>query len=270
MTHVLFSFQERGMLSSPVLSALLPWGNLFQKWFKAGIILPPVRESSSRVIVKTGPSLNEKKIPCSNFNEEDFRTLQQNSGFSFYYNGDRDRACEHYRFGFYEIKSNGQSSIGFKAPDLEIGKVSPVQAEDIWCWALECLKVRKVVTFSAGSPISTSPYSGADPLSPIVSGYHWLQFLRPDVVERLGGAEAVLRDAPVERKQLVFTAEGAQGVLCRVAPSPHLGSDDDWRNWKEFLTPVLGVFQTGDYTGISLSRLTPEDRALLPTANHTF
>jgi hypothetical protein len=93
-------------------------------------------------------------------------------------------------------------------------------------------------------------------------------YLRPDVVDLLGGEDFVTQTAPVERVEALDTPEGGRGVLCRMAVSPHTVSDERWHAWKDFLKPVLGTLQSGFPPNTQFCKLTPEDRAFYPDGIH--
>jgi hypothetical protein len=73
-----------------------------------------------------------------------------------------------------------------------------------------------------------------------VPGYCWILLLPPEVVAVLGGVERVLREAPVDDARQVVYGNGDVAVLCRVGIKPIEVPERRWREWKEYLQPVLG------------------------------
>ncbi len=75
---------------------------------------------------------------------------------------------------------------------------------------------------------------------PWIPGYCWILLLPPGVVKVLGGVENVLRQAPVADARQVVFGKGDVAILCRLGPKPGEIPEQRWREWKEYLQPVLG------------------------------
>lgn len=86
-------------------------------------------------------------------------------------------------------------------------------------------------------PTNNTPPSGRRPWIP---GYCWILLLPPGVVKVLGGVENVLREAPVADARQVVFGKGDVAILCRLGPKPGEIPEQRWREWKEYLQPVLG------------------------------
>jgi hypothetical protein len=75
-----------------------------------------------------------------------------------------------------------------------------------------------------------------------VAGYYWAVLLTPTQTEVLGGADAVLREAPVSRA----LRNPAGQILCVLNDSPLDVTLTQMDRWREYLSPVLVPGYAGD------------------------
>jgi hypothetical protein len=74
-----------------------------------------------------------------------------------------------------------------------------------------------------------------------VSGYPWILMVPPAVAKDLGGIDRVLREAPVRRAWPIAFGDSKTAVMCELGPDPLSIPQADWRAWKDYLKPVLGL-----------------------------
>jgi hypothetical protein len=71
-----------------------------------------------------------------------------------------------------------------------------------------------------------------------VDSYDWMVALPPQAVERLGGVDRVVADAPVAFADVIESPDGPS-VLCRVTEDPLSMTVERRRAWRGYLAPVL-------------------------------
>jgi hypothetical protein len=71
-----------------------------------------------------------------------------------------------------------------------------------------------------------------------VDSYDWMVALPPEAVERLGGVDRVVAEAPVAFADVIESPDGTS-VLCRVTEDPLLVTVEQRRAWRGYLVPVL-------------------------------
>jgi hypothetical protein len=248
----------------------LPWGRGFENLIQAKTISVPPPQSGAQFMFfySRGPICREyslKQMTSEKFQE--IRSKGTVVGFDFTLNPDELNGNLTFSIGAMALE--GPMSFMLVVPDPAPGLIDALVSENVWSMAKRWCGVPGLLRLSAQSPRGVGPFSdGTDVDLPLVSGYHWLLYLRPDVVAILGGEEFVMRAAPVERVEAINTPEGGRGVLCRIAVSPNAVSDERWQAWKDFLKPVLGTLQSGFPPNSQFCKLTPEDRAFYPDGIH--
>ncbi len=260
---------------SRLVNEYFAWGDIFQRWLLNNIISPSdIEKGEVCIYLKKRPFLRTFRI--EKFDVNQFEQVKDDPATAGCFIGGRGNSLTPYMAGFF-IPRLEDPEAGFPAgvlsiglPDPEIGVIHPIVAEDLWRTAVDWTSELDVLRLVAGSPTCLGAFGGnEDAFLPIVSGYQWMLYLRPDIVDLLGGSTRVLQDAPVERAQLVDKGQN-RGVLCRIAPSPDSVSDAQWIEWREFLLPVLGERMFGLNPGHAYPRLTPEDRAYFGDGIHLF
>jgi hypothetical protein len=269
----LWAHFKQGLSASEALNVTepwMPWGDLSKKWQALGEI-EVVKDEQRQPHFAVRFGAREKTFLMQKFDLSKFRELVAKvaaTGFSFNGHPDDTTYERPHCVGFMSGRTCPLSLTLTQKSDKDI---SPDLSEDLWDTAVSWLKLPGSLLLYGATPDPLSLFGDVTrPELPQVFSYHWMVYLRPDVLTLLGGINFVLADAPVERKQLIDTAEGAQGVLCRVGVSPQDVSDDQWRAWRTFLLPVLGEINRHFDSGTEFPRLIPEDRALFPNGFHIY
>ena len=180
------------------------------------------------------------------------------------------RARAQLRMGYSPSSRSVEPQNGFAVMSLSVrelgglGKPGQEVADFITRVAQTWLSLDKPLDLVATSGVEggaffpfTVPTRG--PKFPYIYGAFWLTFLRREVVKVLGGDACVIANAPVQE---VIAA--GDGLLCRVGRTPADVSVDQWREWKNFLLPVLGgpkPWYTSEF--LDVPWILPEDREAL-------
>jgi hypothetical protein len=251
----------------------MPWGTLSKMWLERGQLEIVEKQRAGQFDFRFAKGKRYRTFAFKNRDVEEFRsfaTMNTCNEFSFDSFPDRLLNVDRKQTIFF---SNDFlfANLNFVIPDRAIGQIESDLSEDMWDTALAWLLFPHAYELFGGSPNCLHPFGNVAEHAdlPIPGSYHWMVYLRPDVVEILGGLDRVVSDGPVERLQVIDTAENEKGVLCSVAESPHRATDDQWREWRNFLSPLLGPVNVHNQPlEIVFPRLTPEDRLLFPNGKH--
>jgi hypothetical protein len=264
---------RKGLPAAAALEATeawMPWGHLFQKWQALGQIeLAETKQKQPSFSVEFGT--RERTFSAKSFDVDKFRGLVEMktaTDFTFHSHPDdsSDKRANHVGF-----LSDTTCPLSLRLAEITVGEIPNDLAEDIWETALRWLQLPGVLFLYGACPNVRPLFGDMMQLeSPQLFAYSWTVYLRPDVLKLLGGIDFVVGEAPVERHQVIETFENKRGLLCRIGVSPHMVSDDQWRAWRNFLSPALGEMTSGFYPGEQFPRLTPEDQALFPGCKHLY
>lgn len=109
--------------------------------------------------------------------------------------------------------------------------------------------------------VSFDPRLSRNSMDVEVFGYYWAVVLTAGHLDRLGGADRVVCDAPCDVVQKLDRTSGA-GFLCVLTASPLDLDQDRVLAWREFLLPVLRTGYPGLWENVGVAG-TPLGRAVL-------
>ncbi len=142
--------------------------------------------------------------------------------------------------GRHCLRVRAEGSLG--APPLTLSETPPVLLAAMVDLALAVGRFGAPLSGSAGLGIKgLRGRGGAYQHSVVpfgVDSYDWMVALPPQAVERLGGVDRVVAEAPVTFADVIESPDGPS-VLCRVTEDPLLVTVEQRRAWRGYLAPVL-------------------------------